>query len=72
MHLIKIPANLNLHLDTGSLWCGRNVCFRVSFCRTDLYRHFFPAAIRLWNQLPVAVSIAESLDSFEAGLVTLH
>ena len=71
--LIDIPANLCLHPATVSLQRGRNVCFLVPFCRTDLYRHsFFPAAIRLWNQLPVPIATAQTLDSFKAGLATLH
>ncbi|KAH3697875.1 hypothetical protein DPMN_085387 [Dreissena polymorpha] len=69
--LIEISDNLYLHPTTVSVQRVRNVCFLVPFCRTDLYRHSFLAAIRLWNHLPVAVTTAQSLDSFKAGLVTL-
>ena len=72
-NLIDIPADQFLHRATVSLQRGRNVCYILPYCRTDLYRHsFFPAAVRLWNQLPAPLATAETLDSFKAGLARLH
>ena len=72
-NLIEIPAQQFFRPATVSLQRGRNVCFLVPFCRTDLYRHsFFPVAVRLWNQLPAATATADTLDSFKAGLASLH
>ena len=72
-NLVDIPANLYLHSATVSRQRGRNVCYYIPFCHTDIYRHsFFQAAVLLWNQLPVAIATAPSLDSFKAGLAILH
>ena len=72
-HLIDIPADLYLHPATVSLQRGRNVCFLIPYCRTDLYRHsFFPATIHAWNQLPASIATAQTLDSFKAGLAKQH
>ena len=52
---------------------GPSKRYMLPFCRTDVYRHsFFPARIRLWNQLPEHVATAQTLDSFKAGLADLY
>ena len=43
--------------------------FRVPYARTLVYqRGFLPDSIRLWNDLPVDVTKAESLDTFKDRL----
>jgi len=41
----------------------------VPHCRTDTYRHlFFHSAIRLWDQLPAALTIPDSVEGFKSNL----
>ena len=49
------------------------LCFQTPFCRQD-YRHnsFFPRTIREWNQLPVDIAAAPSIEAFKASLGCLH
>ena len=50
-HLIDIPVAMLSHPAT-LITRGHNICYLVLYCKTDVYRHFFfPAGIRLWNQL---------------------
>ena len=43
--------------------------YRISYCWTNAYKDsFFPSSIRLWNQLPVKLTNAESLEAFKAGI----
>ena len=70
--LIDIPASMFLHPSTLSTR-GHTVRYMLPFCRTDIYRHsFFPAGIRLWNQLPESLATATTLEGFKAGLATLY
>jgi len=56
-----------LHSDTTAITSSD----LLPFCRTDTYRHsFFPAGIRLWNQLPQPIASSTTLDGFKAGLAT--
>ena len=66
--LIDIPmAQFFHHLTLGGHGYGHR--YHVPYCRTDVQKHsFFPSAIRLWNQLPVHLATASSLEAFKGGL----
>ena len=71
--LVDIPAAQYLHPATVMHIRGPSQPYMLPFCRTDVYRHsFFPAGIRLWNQLPEHVATAQTLESFKAGLADLY
>ena len=71
--LVDIPAAQYLHPATVMHIRGPSQRYMLPFCRTDVYRHsFFPAGIRLWNQLPEHVATAQTLESFKAGLADLY
>ena len=71
--LVDIPAAQYLHPATVMHIRGHSQRYMLPFCRTDVYRHsFFPAGIRLWNQLPEHVATAQTLESFKAGLADLY
>ena len=71
--LVDIPVAQYLHPATVMHIRGPSQRYMLPFCRTDVYRHsFFPAGIRLWNQLPEHVATAQTLDSFKAGLADLY
>ena len=67
--LIDIPTSKYFHrLTLGGHGYGHR--FHLPYCRTDVLKHaFFPSAIRLWNQLPVQLVTASSLEAFKRGLV---
>ena len=68
--LVDIEADKFLQPSTLSVR-GHSMRFQLPFCRTDVFRHsFFPAGIRLWNQLPERVVAAQTLDTFKAGLAS--
>ena len=69
--LVDITASTYLHPSSLSTR-GHTLRYTIPFCRTDVYRYsFFPAEIRLLNQLPKHVVTAQTLDSFKAGLAGL-
>ena len=71
--LVNIPVTQYLHQDTVVHIRGPSQRYMLPFCRTDAYCHsFFPAGIRLRNQLPEHVATAQTLDSFKAGLADLY
>ena len=71
--LVDIPVAQYLHQATVMHIRGHSQRYMLPFCRTDVYRHsFFPARIRLWNQLPEHVATAQTLESFKAGLADLY
>ena len=69
---IDIPADQFLHpviLSTR----GPSLRYMLPYCRMDVYRHsFFPAGIRLWNQLLEHVAAAQTLEDFKVGIAGLH
>ena len=70
--LIDITASTYLHPSTLSTR-GHTLRYTIPFCRTDVFRHsFFPAGIRLWNQLPEHVATSQTLDAFKVGLAGLR
>ena len=67
------PTHLSTRLAAGGDDAVQSVRYLVPFCRTDSYRwSFVPVSIRLWNQLPAHITMAQTLDAFRAGLVSLH
>ena len=71
--LVDIPAAQYLHPATFIQIRGPRYRYMLPFCRTDMYRHsFFPAGIRLWNQLPEHVDTAQTMECFKADLADLY
>ena len=67
--IVDIPVAQYLHQATVMHIRGPSQRYMLPFFRTDVYRHsFFPAGIRLWNQLPEHVATAQTLNYFKAGL----
>ena len=67
--LVDIPISTFHH--TTSMAHGHSQRFIIPFARTDAYKHsFFPATIRLWNQLPAVVVEAPTLEIFRSRVGT--
>ena len=50
---------------------GHTLPYMIPYCRTDVYRNsFFPSANKLWNQLPLTIVAAPTLDDFKMGLAS--
>ena len=71
-NLVDIPCSAYYHPAVMSTR-GPTIRYLLPFCRTDTYRHsFIPSSIRLWNGLPEIIARSPTLDSFKAGLGSLH
>ncbi|KAK3092025.1 hypothetical protein FSP39_024520 [Pinctada imbricata] len=67
--LVDIPAALHLQQTSVYNTRGHSIKFLVPHSRSSVYRNsYFPQAIRLWNNLPGSLVVADSLDSFKAQL----
>ena len=63
--LVAIPLQPNIQWNTR-VTRGHNTKFLVPPVRVDAYRFsFFPATVTLWNNLPTAVVLSPSVDSFK-------
>ena len=64
--LVALPISLQ---QTVSTTTHTQASFFIPYCRTATLRHsFFPDTARLWNNLPMGVVTAPSLESFKSGL----
>ena len=71
-NLVDIPCSAYYHPAVMSTR-GQTIRYLLPFCRTDTDRHsFIPSSIRLWNGLPEIIARSPTLDSFKAGLGSLH
>jgi len=69
---VDIPSSTYLHPSTATFH-QHGQHYLLPYCRTDVHRcSFFPAGIRLWNQLPQPIASSTTLDGFKAGLATLY
>ena len=66
LHPISLPISLQ---QTVSTTTRTQATFFIPYCRTATLRHsFFPDTTRLWNNLPMEVVTAPSLESLKSGL----
>ena len=66
---IQLPPQFS---QTGAATRGHQHRYRIPFCRTTVYKEsFFPSTIRVWNQLPENVIVAESLETFKTRILGL-
>jgi len=66
--LIAIPASLYMTYSNQSTR-GHGLKFRVpAGCASAFNHSSFPAAIRIWNQLPAHVVMSTSIEAFKSGL----
>ena len=67
--LVAIPLQPNIQWNTrvrNGVTRGHSTKFLVLPVRVDAYRFsFFPATVTLWNNLPTAVVLPPSVDSFK-------
>ena len=65
LHVDVIPLQPNIQRNTR-VTRGHSIKFLVPPVRVDVYRFsFFPATATLWNNLPTAVVLSPSVDSFK-------
>jgi len=63
--LVAIPFQPNMQWNTRDTRC-HSIKFLVPPVRVDAYRFsFFPATVTLWNNLPTAMVLSPSVDSFK-------
>ena len=72
-HLVAIPTSTYLVPRGANLPTrGHDIRFLLTYSRIQSHQQsFFPATIRLWNDLPSAAVNATTLDGFKDSIKTI-
>ncbi len=69
---VDIPVTYVTPSPSPYLTRGSNLQFLIPHCNTNVYLNsFFPATIYFWNALPMSVTAAVSLNSFQERITAV-